>query len=270
MKNTDLQRKLKQAEKLLARIAFKKESGSWNEQKVWKLIKDIGWSTKTTDYDKVEKELLSKYSLDEMLEIRDKIGALFRRLALATDSYLEKHKNHSLPFGGDDSFSDMIYHAIGLGKDYYEKAVKDPSIMEDLNPKESFIYCFPHESDYKNKLDPSQRPKFLLDRLKATLAPSMQRLKDVESYQHLHQIKNLIVEMETDVASGKKPKNADYEDKMRKILKEIISEGERKIEEEKRRLEEEIRHLQWWSHLEWSLSSHVGQLDHALDSLDKT
>lgn len=131
-------------------------SPMWSESKTWSLIEEIGWGTKTTDYKAVKKKLMSEYTLEEMQGFREKVNYFYNRVSDAVDKYVhdlrDEGGDHDLPYGGDDSYSDMCNHVVGMGKSYYEKVIKEPSILETLKPKESFSYCIPSEYDYKKSM----------------------------------------------------------------------------------------------------------------------
>lgn len=57
----------------------------------------------------------------------------------------------------DDSFSDLLCHIIGLGKESYEAALNNPLLVKKLadekytspfRARESFSYCIPFPEDY--------------------------------------------------------------------------------------------------------------------------
>lgn len=117
--------------------------------KFWNLVEQIGWGTDTTDYYSVMCGLLHCLTDEQAQEVNNIYYFLRNLLYQRLDSH-EKELWSSGREGygcSDDSFSDLISHIIGLGKDEFEKCMKDPmSALERVrskNFKESFSYCFP-------------------------------------------------------------------------------------------------------------------------------
>lgn len=150
---------------------------SWDLSKTWKIIEEIGWGTKTTDYKAIKNKLMRTYSPEDMKKFYDSVSALTNRLSKAVDAYTEENKRHNLPYGGDDSYSDMLYHAVGMGKNYYDKALADPSTLQTLKVRESFSYAIPHESDYKHL-----KPDYHAQKAKQWLQEVMEPIKKTQGY----------------------------------------------------------------------------------------
>ena len=103
----------------------------------WALTEDIGWGTKTTNYNQVRKYLrqhCNEAEIRRMNNIRaDLVHALyepcFNKVTL-----------------GDDSYDDLLNHIVGLGKAEYKAVLADPELAAARANKddfeESFSYCF--------------------------------------------------------------------------------------------------------------------------------
>jgi len=116
----------------------------------WKLVDKIGWGTKTTDTDAIEKAIMLKYSPQEAAALGNIRSQLFDDLYDRLDRWGDAE---DMSFGvGDDGFSDLINHIIGLGKREYDAVMKDPKRGWERAQKgtytESFSYAFPSRSDY--------------------------------------------------------------------------------------------------------------------------
>jgi len=74
----------------------------------WKIVKEISWD-KYPDFDSRKLMLKGKYPLEVMDTFRDKYHEMAKLLEDAIDAFGEKnaHNLDKLPYGGDDSFSDM-------------------------------------------------------------------------------------------------------------------------------------------------------------------
>lgn len=129
-----------------------------NIDNFWSLVNEIGWGTKTTDYESVESFLMNKYSWEQCEE--------FRMIAHNFQNDLYKSCFSVVKSLGDDSFNDLLYHIVGLGHEEYQKVLKKPSLANEraikYDFKESFIYCFPHKHDYEKK-NLSHHTKFATD-----------------------------------------------------------------------------------------------------------
>ena len=77
---------------------------------------------------------------------RAKYNELVNAYNVATTDTGERYGN----YGGDDSFSDMIHHVMGLGQEYYNAVQADFSLLDRLEPVESFAYCIPYTSETMN------------------------------------------------------------------------------------------------------------------------
>jgi hypothetical protein len=214
---------------------LEKVASAWSESKAWALIDKIGWGKKTTDYQAVQESLVEEYDYEDMKAFRGAVRNLYDRLAEAIRSYVEdlryEDKEHNLPYGGDDSFSDMVHHAIGLGKKYYEKVLADPASLEDLKVKESFAYCIPTEYEYKANMSDSDKIKFEAKNLKADLNKNKAILQPRFSKEFV-QMERIIA----DIASGKIKTD---EEGGKKFLA-IADQMEKEIEEEQKALEKAI------------------------------
>jgi hypothetical protein len=117
----------------------------------WALIEHLGWGKKTTEYNDIKDTLMTTYTKEEVNGLRNFIKGKVALLSESVDRFVEKNPEarEKLPYGGDDSFGDMVYHAIGLGKETYESALKDPMTLAKLKPVESFAYAIPYPNDYK-------------------------------------------------------------------------------------------------------------------------
>jgi hypothetical protein len=110
----------------------------------WKVVKEIGWGTKTTDSQAVMSALLALYSpkeIDALDAFRAKgVGKLYK----VVEAW-EKATGQSCELG-DDGFSDLLNHIVGLGHAEYKRVLDNPQLAKKRAVKydftESFSYCF--------------------------------------------------------------------------------------------------------------------------------
>jgi hypothetical protein len=121
-----------------------------DKQKFFALVEDYGWGTKTTDYTAIKKDLMSKITPEVSGEIRSIFYGLCGKLHRTIEAWEEDNdKKISL---GDDGFSDLVSHIVGLGSKEYEAVLADPKLAYDRAKRgdfsESFSYAIP--SDWEN------------------------------------------------------------------------------------------------------------------------
>ena len=111
------------------------------------LAAELNWD-KDSDYDKHKAYIMSKYTLEQAQELRDILGNQLNKLYGAVKDYELKHCT-DLDLGSDDGMSDRLNHAASLGADKIESFIKNPKLLEGIDYRESFSYCFPYDDDYK-------------------------------------------------------------------------------------------------------------------------
>ena len=133
------------------------------ESVFWKFVHSIGWGTKTTDSKKIKEGLMTTIDLDFANSIRDTGHMLKGKLGAAIDRWEQREesdpvtgkwkRNPRLPVG-DDSYEDLRWHIIGLGKAEYEKNLANPELAYARavkgDYKESFAYAIPNSYDFKD------------------------------------------------------------------------------------------------------------------------
>lgn len=144
-------------------IARHLEASAMPDSEFWQIVDDIGWGTKTLNYKAGQIALVRRLSREQAKAMHQTFGkldsALYRVLEPIADA----------TGLGDDGFSDLRAHIIGLGKHEYAANLKDPSrALERARKgafKESFSYVIPSDTDYDD-LSPAahlRRAKHILD-----------------------------------------------------------------------------------------------------------
>lgn len=125
---------------------MKQRTGTCNPELFWEAVTDIGWGTKTTDFRAVEKAILESWDNEFIYSFNRRSTVLYQELAAKVEAY--EDLNDVSCGCGDDGFSDLIHHVVGLGKEEYEKALADPMLVVkrgcNYEYVESFSYCIPH------------------------------------------------------------------------------------------------------------------------------
>ena len=117
-----------------------------NSELFWSMVESLGWG-KSFDYTQMQNRLLLAYSPEQLQTYRDEYDRCLSELYRVVDNYVRANPRHSLPYGGDDSFGDMLAHTIGLGRAYYESILESPENLATMNIQESFGYVYPYPDD---------------------------------------------------------------------------------------------------------------------------
>lgn len=130
--------------------------GTCTADQFWACVAEIGWQDKNPNrfYSDVEKRLTKEWDNDFIASFRDRMDDLYSELYKVVDEF-ERAEGVSCGCG-DDGFSDLLHHVIGLGKEEYEAALKDPMRVvkrgQEYRYEESFSYCIPYPRRVKEEL----------------------------------------------------------------------------------------------------------------------
>lgn len=113
-----------------------------NPRQIWSIIDAIGWGTITTDYDSIKLALSKVYNKRKIESIGNRVRKIRKHLASSITDYEAKNQIENLFNEGDDGFWDVTAHIVGLGKDAYNRAMKDPSQFVGGDYEENFEYSF--------------------------------------------------------------------------------------------------------------------------------
>ena len=113
------------------------------EDRFWNLVALAKWPC---DYKKMNIKYRKILDKDECKAFRKTMNVALNLLDGAIC-------NMNLPVG-DDSYSDLKYHIVGLGKKEYYKHLNNTDLVQKLADsygyRESFSYCVPYQSDYED------------------------------------------------------------------------------------------------------------------------
>ena len=113
----------------------------------WALIAEMGWAC-NPDYKTISRNAYAAWGKGVMTQLKDFVDARVSDLGKAVEKY--EKDNLNLCVGSDDSFSDIRYHVVGLGKYMFETCRKNPDRLASIYSRsaytESFAYCF-HEPE---------------------------------------------------------------------------------------------------------------------------
>jgi len=120
-----------------------------NDKTFWALVKEQNWpaTAKNTDYEKAR--FFTNHTVEVCGEYRKTIREKYLNLHDAMVSW-ERNSHRHVPCG-DDGYSDLLNHIIGLGQKIYEASLKNPTLIFNRAEKgmyvESFYYVVPGEYD---------------------------------------------------------------------------------------------------------------------------
>jgi hypothetical protein len=121
------------------------------ESEAWDIIEGMNWIVECKNrrgYENMRKKFKKKYPVETAIAVRNFSAAKHNALYRAVDKYEAEH-GHLGNYGGDDSFGDLLDHAIGLGEAFYNAVLEDPSQLAKLNYVENFMYAVPYADDYE-------------------------------------------------------------------------------------------------------------------------
>lgn len=129
----------------------------------WNIIAGMGWAKATlgegrVDTSAMKREFMETYSEKVAAQFNEWYRAKYRELVNAYDAAEKESGKRYGNFGGDDSFGDMLDHVMGLGETYYCAVMADFSLLNKLDPVESFAYCIPYTGESMNDYD-DMKPK---------------------------------------------------------------------------------------------------------------
>ncbi len=127
---------------------MKQRKGTCDIDTFWEAVAEIGWGTKTTNYKVVEKAILKNWDNEFIRSFDGHLGEFRGQLCEKVESF--ENRNGVSCGCGDDGFSDLTNHVVGLGKEAFEAAMADPMLVVRRGQKydytESFSYCIPYVS----------------------------------------------------------------------------------------------------------------------------
>lgn len=164
---------------------------------MWAFIEAANWAKRSQEkrgYEAVKKFLMDTYTQAVNKKIVAFIDERFGELDDAIVAYEKRTGVRAGGYGGDDSYGDMISHAIGLGQEYFETVLAYPVHLEGLDFVESFAYCLPHDDDYE-KLEPDFRKARGVEAIQEIARIIKDNNPDTESLETMRQMLNRFVFM---------------------------------------------------------------------------
>ena len=110
---------------------------------MWKLIEAIDWvnlSKEPRGYNKGQVFVRGYFTPAARLEMIDFVDARVVELTYAIHQYEAVNGVHCGDYTGDDSFSDMVYHVVGLGEKTFNAVMQNPATLNVIGSVESFAY----------------------------------------------------------------------------------------------------------------------------------
>lgn len=115
-----------------------------SDEKFWDFVRRCEWP-KDHDYERIKMKMLRTLTKQEVESYKDALGKFRNKLSTKLTDVVSGV--------GDDSYSDLLAHIVGSGKELYDAVMDDPSIaqkiIDNYDYRESFLYAFPYEDDWK-------------------------------------------------------------------------------------------------------------------------
>jgi hypothetical protein len=121
----------------------------------WNIVEQIGWGTKTTDYDSIKARLMRTFTVEQVKEFRKVFDRMSGRLynVLDQDDNCRRDRGEGGYGLGDDGFGDLVNHIVGLGEKEFHAVLENPELAYERAQRydysESFSYCIPWDDDYE-------------------------------------------------------------------------------------------------------------------------
>ena len=135
------------------RVTARWHRTAFSEANFWAFVDSTGWGRRTTDYNAIKENLMSRLSPQQAKKMRGILDKKTGELRRAISQW--ERSNDDLPVS-DDSYSDLLAHIVGMGRREFANNLRNPELAYERATKgdyeESFSYALPYESDYrKNK-----------------------------------------------------------------------------------------------------------------------
>ncbi len=126
-----------------------------SEETFWSVVEQLQWNS-DTDYNKHRVTLSKQFNGDQIMSLGYNAKMFRKRVQTKLNQYAAKKgkTTHIFCKGADDSWWDFCAHIVGSGKDFYEKALKDPESVLKMKYKENFEYCFHSLEKKKEQASP--------------------------------------------------------------------------------------------------------------------
>ena len=128
------------------------------DSKYWEAVAASGWCDSTDEHLPIKKNLIDFLNKEDVSDFYDFVQAAVHVLYGRVDEW-EKESNQKI-YLGDDGFSDLLSHIVGLGKEEYDSVLESPvrawtrshnGYAVPGGYQESFLYCIPDEEDFDRR-----------------------------------------------------------------------------------------------------------------------
>jgi hypothetical protein len=116
-----------------------------NVDRCWAILESLNWPAIAKVKGRVssasiQRKMIKSYSSYHILEACRFARTLRANLEKAYDVWCHTYQTRPGSFGGDDSFGDMMWHVIGMGREYYNMVLTDFNLLNSLDYREGFQY----------------------------------------------------------------------------------------------------------------------------------
>lgn len=140
-----------------------------SDRVAWAMIAEMGWGMKA-DYKAIAKECFAKWGKTRMERLHTFAHSRVDELGKAVENYDDNSDRLPLCVGSDDSFSDLRFHVVGLGKekfDYYMANIQQLERRYNASTyTESFDYCFMEPEPARTPVDKAKILATLLGKIR--------------------------------------------------------------------------------------------------------
>lgn len=166
-----------------------------NDKKLWSLIAKLNWAQVQKNAKQQTAHsvrLIQRHTEAELKELKAFVTSRYNELSSAVSDY--ENKTGKTTGCGDDGFSDLIHHIVGLGEAAFNAAMKRPGLViaraQAYNYTESFAYML-HTDQFKEDLQPSKYVKWAIKEYPAIKAKVAQ-CTDLKQTKELNQVLDVL------------------------------------------------------------------------------
>jgi hypothetical protein len=118
------------------------------ENNFWKMVEFMGWdkacsSGEYRPYNRIIRKFMDMYSEDEAIQFNVYYSAKYKELDDELMTVMGDEIRNGV-LGGDDAYGDLLSQVIGNGMEFYYSVLADMSLLDNLEPFESFAYAIPN------------------------------------------------------------------------------------------------------------------------------
>ena len=124
--------------------SFERISMTEHEGNMWNIIGALGWVESGYDFRGIEHLLLTNYNDGDIISLIEFVDERENELMDRIEQYETDNGIRCGDYNGDNSWSHMLAHVVGMGKVTYDTIMNNPTRLEEIGIVDSFSYAIPY------------------------------------------------------------------------------------------------------------------------------